>query len=177
MRTRSSLRLFTFLAMAIGFSVFHSREALAFDEDSAAAQANKGFHIGIGPEILVPSDGGPLGGGLVLDGRYGFDLNPVILAPGARLAGYYISERFIGTAMPTLRLTFPVGPLAPFLLGGVGGGWLTNDAEAGVAGLFGGGLMIHFGSHFAIGAEADYQVITGTEFKELTIGPAIQISF
>jgi len=175
----STTNRFTFLcgALAAASLFFVTRSARAFDEDSAAAQANKGFHIGIGPELLVPTDGGPLGGGLILDGRYGIDLNPVILAPGARLAGYYISERFIGTAMPMLRLTTPLGPLAPFVLGGVGGGWLTNDSEAGVALLVGAGLMIHLGSHFAIGAEADYQTITSTEFQEFTVGPAIQISF
>ncbi|HEX7665156.1 MAG TPA: hypothetical protein VF407_11610, partial [Polyangiaceae bacterium] len=130
---------FTFLCGVLAASslFLFAGSASAFDEDSAAAQANKGFHIGIGPELLVPSDGGPLGGGLILDGRYGIDLNPVILAPGARLAGYYISERFIGTAMPVLRVTTPLGPLAPFVLGGVGGGWLTNDSEAGVALLVG----------------------------------------
>ncbi|MEO8878106.1 MAG: hypothetical protein ABI461_21115, partial [Polyangiaceae bacterium] len=76
------------LSAALGFLLFNSHDALAFDEDSAAADANKGFHLGVGPVLLVPSDGGPLGGGLELDGRYGIDLNPVIIGPGARLGGY-----------------------------------------------------------------------------------------
>lgn len=170
---------FTFLcgALAAASLLLVSAQAHAFDEDSAAVQANKGLRFGVGPELLVPVDGGPLGGGLILDGRYGIDLNPVILAPGARLAGYYISERFIGTAMPMLRLTTPLGPLAPFVLGGVGGGGLTNDSEGGVALLVGAGLMIHVGSHFAFGAEGDYQTITSTEFQELSVGPALQLSF
>lgn len=142
--------------------------------DSAAFDANRGFHLGIGPTILTPMrDDGPYGGGLNLDGRYGIEAGPTVIAPGGRLAGYFISSRFIGAAMPTLRITLPVGPLAPFVVGGVGYGGITNPGENGVALLGGGGLMIHFGHIFAIGAEATYQTITNTEFKSVAIGPAI----
>jgi hypothetical protein len=176
LRHRASL--FSNLAFALGFLLFASTDAFAFDEDSAAAQANKGFHLGLGPELLIPTDSNrPLGGGLVLDGRYGIDLNPVIIGPGARLGGYVISERLVGVAMGTLRVTFPLGPLAPFLIGGIGGGGLTNDSESGLALMGGAGLMIHLGKHFAFGVEGDYETITTTEFKEFSIGPAIQISF
>ena len=171
MRTAACLAAALFLVTA-------SRDARAYDEDSAAVQANEGLHIGLGPVLLIPSDPDrPMGGGLEFDLRYGIGLDPIILGPGGRLAGYFISGRFVGTAMPTLRVTLPLGPLAPFIIGGVGGGWITNPGESGLALLGGGGLMIHFGRFFAIGAEATYQVITGTEFKELAIGPAIVISF
>lgn len=143
--------------------------------ESAAVEANRGFQLGIGPILLVPRSGGPLGGGLIVDGRYGIEAGPLIVGPGGRAAGYAISGRFIGTLMPTLRITLPVGPLAPFLLGGVGGGMLTNPSDQGVALLGGGGLMIHFGRVLAIGAEVTYQTITGTDFTNLAIGPAIAI--
>lgn len=161
------------------FALFLAAKPARADEeegDSVAMRANKGFKLGIGPTILFPNrPGGPYGGGLALDGRYGIEAGPTVLAPGARLAGYAISGRFIGIAMPTFRVTLPVGPLAPFVVGGVGGGWISNPSEGGVALLGGGGLMIHFGSVFAIGAEATYQTITGTELGGLTIGPAIAI--
>jgi len=118
-----------------------------------------------------------MGGGLAIDGRYGIGANPAIIAPGGRLSGYVISRRFIGIAMPTLRVTFPLGPFAPFVLGGIGGGWLSNPSESGLALLGGGGLMIHFGRFLAIGAEATYQTITGTELQSFAIGPAIHLSF
>lgn len=153
-----------------------SRQAAAQEErDSAAMSANRGLRFGFGPTLLLPSDGGPPGGGLVLDGRYGIKAGPTVLAPGGRLGGYVISERFIGTAMPTFRVTLPVGPLAPYVVGGVGGGWLSNESDSGVAWLGGGGLMIHFGRVFAIGAEVTYETITGTEFESLGIGPSIHI--
>lgn len=158
---------------ALGFSLLASSSAHA--QDSAAYRANEGFRLGIGPVLLFPSDGGPLGGGLDLDARYGIPAGPTILAPGGRLAGYALSGRFIGVAMPTFRVTLPVGPLAPFVVGGVGGGWMSNPSEAGLALLGGGGLMVHFGRVLAVGAEVTYQTITGTEFQNLAIGPSIQI--
>lgn len=143
-------------------------------EEGVAMQANRGLKIGIGPIILLPlRDNGPYGGGLILDGRYGVQAGPTVLAPGARLAGYLISSRFVGTAMPTFRVTLPVGPLAPFVMGGIGAGYISNDSESGLALLGGGGLMIHVGRVFAFGAEATYQTIQGTEFKTFAIGPAI----
>jgi hypothetical protein len=165
------------LALSLCTLVATTRDASAQEEhDSAAMSANRGLNIGIGPTILFPNrDNGPYGGGLTLDGRYGIKAGPTVLAPGGRLSGYLLSERFIGLAMPTFRITVPVGPLAPYLLGGVGGGWISNPSDGGVALLGGGGLMIHFGRILAIGAEASYQTITGTDFHGLTIGPAISI--
>jgi hypothetical protein len=136
--------------------------------------ANRGFKLGIGPTLLLPiREGGPYGGGLDLAGRYGIQAGPTVLAPGGLLGGYFISSRFIGLAMPTFRVTLPLGPLAPYVVGGVGGGWISNPTEGGVALLGGGGLMIHFGRVFGIGAEVTYQTITGTEFGGLALGPMI----
>jgi hypothetical protein len=152
-------------------------DASAQDEDreeSAAMSANRGFKLGIGPTLLMPMrSGGPYGGGLNLEGRYGIQAGPTVLAPGGLLAGYVISSRFIGMAMPTFRVTVPAGPFAPYAVGGVGGGWISNPSEGGLALLGGGGLMIHFGRIFAIGAEATYQTILNTGFGGLAIGPAI----
>lgn len=173
--TRRRTRRHLALAAAACVALATPKEALAYDESSAAVVANTGFHVGIGPVILIPPGNRPIGGGLDLDLRYGIGLDPVIVAPGGRLAGYFISGRFIGMAMPTARLTLPVGPLAPFLSGGVGGGWISNPSEAGVALLGGGGLMVHFGRVFALGVEATYQTITGTDFHSLAIGPSILI--
>lgn len=163
------------IAAFLGLALFIPSAAHAQEEgDSAAMSANRGLRFGLGPELLIPTDSGPMGGGLVLDGRYGFRAGPTVLAPGGRLGGYIISSRFIGTAMPTFRVTLPVGPLAPFVMGGIGGGALSNRSETGLALLAGGGLMIHFGRVLAVGAELSYQRITGTEFQSLGIGPSIQ---
>lgn len=153
-----------------------ARVARAQDEipDTPAWRSNVGFVSGIGIAVLVP-DEGSVGFGLEPTGRYGIPAGPVIIAPGARLGGYYLSERFIGTLMPTLRVTLPLGPLAPFGQGGLGGGMITNPGEGGLAWLAGGGLMIHFGGFLSLGAEVNYQGITGTDYKVLSIGPSIVI--
>ncbi len=158
-------------ALALTFPLAVAVSARASD----AQDANRGLKLGFGPILLVPTDGGPLGGGLILDGRYGIDLGPVIVAPGARAAGYILSERFLGMLTPTARVTVPLGPLAPFVMGGVGPGLITNPSEHGVALLAGGGLMIHVGRFLAFGAEATYQTITDTEFKSLAIGPSLSL--
>ena len=169
----------TIAASIIGVAVAgFERTARADESDSSAYRANTGFHLGFTPILLVPTRSGPLGGGLELDGRYGIPAGPVIIAPGARAAGYDLSEDLVGIAMPTLRVTVPVGPLAPFVVGGVGVGYDSEGSgNTGAAFLIGGGLMIHAGDHFAIGAEATYQTITDTRFHVLAVGPAIMISF
>lgn len=152
------------------------KEAGAQEEgrDSVAYQANRGFKIGVAPVLVLPMrETGPYGGGLELHGRYGIGAGPTIIAPGGMLGGYAISGRFVGLAMPTLRWTIPVGPLAPYALGGIGVGGLSNPGETGLALLAGGGLMIHFGRVLAIGAEATYRTITNTEYGGFAIGPAI----
>ena len=95
--------------------------------------------------------------------------------PGGLLGGYFLQERFIGDLLGTLRLTAPLGPLAPFVQGGVGPGMVTHPGDAGVAWLGGGGLMLHFGGVLTLGAEVSYQGITGTGYKSLSIGPSITI--
>jgi hypothetical protein len=141
---------------------------------SVAAQQNRGLKVGLEPTLVLPlRSNGPWGGGLSVDGRYGIPVGRTVIAPGGRISGYLISERAIGIAMPTARVTVPVGPLAPYLVGGVGVGVVTNDSEAGAALLGGGGMMIHVGRGVAFGAEATYQTITGTEFNTVTISPTI----
>jgi hypothetical protein len=144
------------------------------ENDTVAMQANRGLKVGLGPTLLLPlHEGSAYGGGLTVDGRYGIQAGRTVIAPGGRLGGYLISRRFVGLAMPTARVTVPVGPLAPYVMGGLGAGGLTNDGESGLAAMVGGGLMIHVGSVFAFGAQATYQVITGTEMHTVAITPAI----
>ena len=168
----SSLVFLTAAFVFFGFPM-----AAHAQDDSPAVLYNRGLQWGIGPSLLVPSDGGPLGLGLDLDVRYGIETGPFIVAPGGRVAGYFLSGYFVGEAMPTVRLTFPVGFLAPFILGGAGAGWVSNPQKTGVALLGGGGLMVHLGRVLGLGAEVTYQTITGTDFHVVSIGPQILIGF
>ncbi len=153
--------------------------------NTAAWRSNRGFQTHLGPSILFPTDSSQgYGFGLEFGLRYGIKAGPTIVAPGARVAGYYQDERFIGDVMPTLRWTIPLGPLAPFVEGGVGAGGVTNPGRGGVALLAGGGLMIHFGDVFGLGVRASYETIPSTaappdtpRFSVLSLGPMLQFGF
>jgi hypothetical protein len=144
------------------------------ERESPAMAYNRGLKIGFAPVLVFPiRQDGPYGGGLEIQGRYGIKAGPTVIAPGGAVGGYLISGRGVGLAMPTIRWTVPVGPLAPYALGGVGVGGLTNPGEGGLALMGGGGLMIHFGRVIAVGAELTYRTITNTEYGGLALGPVI----
>jgi hypothetical protein len=174
MRSKRSSAIAAALAAAALVIVPRGAQAQEPEQESVAMRANRGLAIGIAPTLLFPSrENGPYGVGLELAGRYGFRAGPTVIAPGAMVGGYTISSRFIGDAMPTLLWTLPVGFIAPYLVGGVGAGWLSNPGEGGVALLGGGGLTVHFGSVAALGLELTYRSITGTERHGLALGPTI----
>jgi hypothetical protein len=156
-----------------------SAQALIEEEvelpDTPAWRSNVGFQLGTGLLVLLPSGGGSAGVGAQVEGRYGFVLGPSVIAPGGELSLYWLSSRVIGTLMPTLRITLPLGPLAPYVRGGAGGGGLSNPGEGGLAWLGGGGLMIHFSERISLGVEVSYQAITGTEFRGLSISPMLSL--
>jgi len=138
---------------------------------------NTGLRVAIAPGVFIPTRGGRVGFSVAGDLRYGFKLGPVVLAPGLRPAAYFPPRQRIVTGLGTLRVTFPVGPVGPFILGGVGPGWVRRPSHVGVAYLGGGGFMVHIGTQFGIGVEATYQAITGTDFAALFVGPLLLLAF
>lgn len=142
--------------------------------DTPAWRANVGWVTGAGLAIVMPAKGNT-GVGLELMGRHGFPLGPVVLAPGALMAAHFVDDRVIGVLMPTGRVTLPLGPFAPFAQAGAGAGGITDPGDGGLAWLAGGGLMVHFGESFALGADVHYQGITGTGYRALSIGPTLVI--
>lgn len=164
----------SFVAIALGAPDTRAQEPDSPVPDTPAWNANVGLVTGLGIAVLIP-DEGSAGGGLEFSARYGIPVGPTVMAPGGRLGGYYLQERFIGVLMPTFRVTLPLGPLAPFVQGGAGPGVLTNPGDGGLAWLAGGGLMIHFGGVLSLGAEVNIERITGTGFEVLSIGPTLVI--
>ena len=143
---------------------------------------NTGFQWGIAPGIIFSDSKTGFFLGLRLG--YGFDTDSVIIVPGVRLAGYFTDpSRYVG--MPVMKLVYPIDRFAPFIEGGAGIGYqseftsgpLTVPGATGAALLAGGGFMIHFTARFALGAEANYQVITGTGFSGFGVGPIIALAF
>jgi hypothetical protein len=138
---------------------------------------NTGLRFALAPGVIVLPDRGEVGFSIAGDMRYGFALKPIILAPGARVAGYFPPHGTAALGLATLRLTVPVGPLGPFVVGGAGPGYVSDPSRAGLAYLAGGGLMVHFGTRFAFGAEVAYQAIAATNFGVISFGPSFLIGF
>ncbi|MDB4990974.1 MAG: hypothetical protein JWN04_6152 [Myxococcaceae bacterium] len=138
---------------------------------------NTGSRFSIAPGVFIPNHGGRLGFSIMGDYRYGIAVGPVILAPGVRVAGFFPSGYVALSALGTGRLTIPIGPVAPYVLGGVGPGYVTKPSQAGLSFLAGGGLMVHIGPSFGVGAEATYLGITGTNFRALFVGPSLLLNF
>jgi hypothetical protein len=174
MRCMARLAAESFVAAVVLVAAPRVAKAQEGEYDSTAMEQSRGLHLGVGPTLLLPlRSEGPYGGGVTVEGRYGIQVGPTVVAPGARAGGYVIADRVVVVAMPMARVVLPVGPLAPYLVGGVGIGGLTNDSEGGAALLGGGGLMIHVGRVVAFGAEGTYQTITGTELHTWIITPTI----
>jgi hypothetical protein len=138
---------------------------------------NTGLRIALAPGVFIPTHGGRVGFFIAADVRYGFRLGALVLAPGIRPAFYFPPHNRIVTGLGTLRLTFPVGPVGPFIVAGVGPGWVRKPSHVGVAYLGGGGFMAHIGTSFGLGVEATYQAITGTDFAALFVGPLLLLAF
>lgn len=136
---------------------------------------NSGFQWGLSPGVGF-SNGKA---GFLLGARvgYGFDTGTVILVPAVHASAYFLDPTVL-IGMPMFRVIFPLNRFAPFVEGGVGVGHVAGLAsQTGAALSGGGGFMLHFTRSFALGAEATYQVITGTNFKGVAIGPIIAFAF
>lgn len=167
------------LALCMLGSAQHAA-AQSYEEPSArdiVVAYNTGFRFSIAPGVFIPTHGGDVGFSIAGDFRYGFELGPTVLAPGVRVAGYFPAGLNVLVALGTTRVTLPVGPVGPFLVAGVGPGYVSKPSETGLAYLAGGGFMVHFGARFGLGAEATYQAITGTDFAALFVGPSVLLAF
>ncbi|MDB4946932.1 MAG: hypothetical protein JWP97_6466 [Labilithrix sp.] len=140
---------------------------------------NTGFQWGISPGVFFRD--GEAGFALAVRLGYGFDTGSVIVVPGARVSGYF-SDPNTYLAMPVLKLVLPIDRFAPFVEGGVGAGLVSasdnaRDDHTGLALMVGGGFMVHFTMRFGLGVEANYQVITGSDFKGFGVGPILALAF
>lgn len=148
------------------------------DAREIVAAYNQGLRIGIAPGVFIPARGGRVGFSVAADVRYGFRVAPaLVIAPGLRLGGYFPPRERIAMALGMLRLTVPIGPVGPYVMGGAGVGWVRTEETVGVAYLGGGGFMVHIGTRFGIGAEASYSAITSTRFRVIAVGPIFLLSF
>jgi hypothetical protein len=116
--------------------------------------------------------------GLALGGRleYGFDTGAVVLMPGVSVDGYFAQPNTY-VEMATMRLVLPVGWLALFVEGGAGVGQVANSGQAAPALMGAGGFAINTGPSLTLGLEAGYEVLLGTEFQLILLGPVVAARF
>ncbi len=133
-----------------------------------------GFHGGISPGVVFGN--GKAGFAIALHLEYGFDAGTVIIAPGVSLGAYFLDPN-VYVGMPTAKLVFPIEWFVPFIEGGAGVGQLAQSSTTGLALLAGGGFMIHASPSLALGVEAGYETILGTDFSVITLGPIFALSF
>jgi hypothetical protein len=138
---------------------------------------NTGARFTLAPGVFIPLEGERVGFSLAGDFRYGFDTGPLIAAPGARVAAFFLPDARVVLGLATARVTVPVGPVGPFVLGGVGPGFVSAPEHVDLGYLAGGGFMVHFGVHVAVGAEVAYQAIRRTSFSALSVGPSLLLAF
>jgi hypothetical protein len=145
------------------------------DEQRAAiASYYAGFHLGIDPGAVFGN--GKVGFAIALRLEYGFDTGSVIVAPGVSLAAYFLDPN-VYMGMPTVKLALPIGWFVPFVEGGAGVGQVTQPSTTGLALLGAGGFMIHASPHLALGVEAGYEAILGTDFGVIILSPVLALAF
>ncbi|MFO0582524.1 MAG: hypothetical protein U0229_09645 [Anaeromyxobacter sp.] len=129
------------------------------------------------PVLILAHGDDRFGGGADPEVRYCLDLGGVRVSAGARVGVYYAKNVLGVTAMPTLRLTVPVGRVEPYLAAGMGYGWETESGYSNLATMSRGGFVYRFSKGFSAGLEATYQKIEGSEHRFWSFGSAMAFGF
>ena len=158
------------LAPLIGFCVFAAPALAAAQEEDQS-----GWSINFTPVVIFPKDDHGWGGGADPELKYTLDLGGAHLSAGTRVGAYYARDLFGVTAMPTLRMTVPVGPMEPYASFGLGYGWLPELDHSDVATMSRVGVVFHFSDSFALGVEGTVQAIDDSEFRFPSFGSMVSI--
>ncbi|MET0592452.1 MAG: hypothetical protein ABW133_07125 [Polyangiaceae bacterium] len=129
------------------------------------------------PVLLLADGDYRFGGGIDPELKYTLDRGGVRLSAGARVGAYYAKNLLGITAMPTLRLMVPVGPVEPYVSFGMGYGWLTEIQHSDIATMSRIGVVFRFSESFALGVEGTVQKIERSDFRFPSFGSAVAINF
>jgi hypothetical protein len=149
--------------------------ALALPAVASAADRKSGWSINFTPTLMFPDGGRRLGGGADPELKYTLDLGGARLSAGGRIGAYYAKNELGVTAMPTLRLMVPVGPVEPYVAFGMGYGWLPNVGHADIATMSRLGVVFRFSERFAIGLEGTLQKLEHSAFRFPSLGSMVSI--
>lgn len=144
--------------------------ALLLPQVATAAEDLSGWSLNFTPVLVLPEDGYRLGGGTDPELKYTYDLGSAHLSVGGRVGGYYAKNLFGVTAMPTLRVMVPLGPVEPYVAFGAGYGWLPKIDHDSFATMSRLGVVFRFTDTIAIGVEGTLQKVYGSEFEFPSFG-------
>jgi hypothetical protein len=136
-----------------------------------------GWSLNLTPVLLAPRDEYRLGYGADPELKYTLDRGAVRLSAGLRVGAYYAKNLFGITAMPTLRLLVPVGPVEPYVSVGMGYGWLPKLEHSGIATMSRLGIVFRFSESIALGVEGTVQRIERSAFEFPSFGSALSLNF
>lgn len=144
--------------------------AFVLSAASATAQDKSGWSVNFTPVLFFPKHGDHYGGGADPELKYTLDLGGARLSAGTRVGAYYAKNQFGITAMPTLRLMVPVGPMEPYVAFGMGYGWLPKTDHSDIATMSRLGIVFRISERFAIGVEGTVEKIELSNFRLTSVG-------
>ena len=137
---------------------------------ASAAERSDGWSLNFTPTVIFPKGEYRFGGGLDPEVKYTYDVAGIRLSAGGRISGYYARNLFGFSAMPTLRVMVPIGPLEPYASLGMGYGWLPELGHNHLATMARLGVVFRFCENIAIGAEGTLQKIYGSSYDITSLG-------
>lgn len=162
----------------IGFGLLGAAAALLLAPSAARADENySGWSFNFTPVLIGPRDGYDWGGGMDPELRYTVDRDGARLSAGLRVGGYYAKNLFGVVAMPTLRITVPVGRVEPYAAFGMGYGWIPEEDTEDIATMSRVGVVFRVSRKLALGLEGTLQKIERSEFRFPSLGSAVTFDF
>lgn len=139
----------------------------------SAAQPHPRWSLNFTPVIVPSGKGYRSGGGLDPEVKYTFSLKGVNLSGGLRVGGYSAKNMVGWMAMPTVRLTLPIGNFEPYAAFGQGYGRIPKLDYEDVATMSRLGFFVHVSEKWGIGIEGTYQEIQGSNFEFYSYGSMV----
>ena len=136
----------------------------------APSKSHSGWSLNATPVLIPADDGYGWGGGADPELKYTLGLGAARVSVGGRVGLYYAKDQFGVSAMPTLRLTVPVGAFEPYVAGGVGYGWLTESGHKDFISMARAGFLYRFSKSFAIGLEGTTQQLDDSNYRFFSVG-------
>lgn len=136
-------------------------------------QANPGWSLNFTPVIVPSGNGYRSGGGFDPEVKLTFALKALNVSGGIRVGGYYAKNLFGWMAMPTVRLTLPIGKFEPYAAFGQGYGRIPKLNYDDIASMSRLGFFVHVSEKWGLGIEGTYQKIDGSNFEFSSYGSMV----